>query len=305
MPVQLEMAKPADLAGEYLKGVQTAGQIRAEQQRLDAEAQQTAMKLQAASQESNARLQQQAKQLQEEHAIQQQRIAVSQSYNQQKAALRKQQLDQVAQVNAQKTASAARQFEARQRWEKEFSRIDADTSMTPDQKQAEKTRFTMRLAPLMGIPGTEAAAMLREMRPEKPTIPASVTDAGDFMQVTQPNGTVQLHPKPRAANPKADNVKVRLSADQVPTTMSRAQAEQTIRNLPEELQSDPVNRAAMPPPTPMSFDRPPEWMKPMVAAARGGQQFKTPDEVKAAYQAGKLTREQAKKVLVEQFGHAQ
>lgn len=238
MPVQLQMAQPADLAGEYLSGVKTGAAIRAEQNRLQQEQQQEAQKLQMASKQASARLQE----VKQEHDIQQQRIQVAASYNQQKSALRKQQLDQVAQVNDKKTKAAARQFEARQTFQREFSKIDADESLNDEQRNAAKTRVTMQLAPMMGTPGTEASAMLRDLRPPKPTVPASVEDKGDFMQVTQPNGMIQLHPKPHAG---ADNVKVTLEEGAPPVTMSKSQALQVIPNLPPQLQTNAVNRAVL------------------------------------------------------------
>src|SRR5208337_182554 len=95
---------------------------------------------------------------------------------------------------------AARAFAAKQQWQAGFNKIDTDPTLTDEQKDAAKTSLTMSLAPMMGTAGTEAAAMLRDMRPTKPTVPASVEDKGDFMQVTQPNGTVTLHAKPRAGS---------------------------------------------------------------------------------------------------------
>lgn len=269
------MARPADLAGAYLGGVQTAGNIRQAQMRLEQQAAET-----------QARLREEEKRVQEEHAIQQQRIQVAQAYNQQKAMLRKQQLDQVARVNAEKTATAARQFQAKQEWDKGLAAIDSNPDLTTEQKDAEKTRFIMRTAPGLGIPGTEAAAMIREMRPVKPTIPASVTDRGDFLQVTQPNGQVQLHPKPKAAKPGDPSVKVVLQEDMPPTAMPRSQAMQVIPGLPKELQTNSVNAAVM-----------------KSAAPTGDQsEYKSAADVKAAYSAGKISRAEAKKVLVEQFG---
>lgn len=226
------MAQPADLAGEFLKGVQTAGQLREAQNRLNQQAEETSQ-----------RLSQQAQQNQQEHDLEQQRIAVEQQYHQQEIGLRKQQLQQVEQVNAAKTANAARQFQARQQWEQGFSRIDADTTMTPEQKDAAKTSFIMKLAPMMGIAGTEASAMLRDMRPAKPTVPASVVDKGDFLQVTQPNGQSSIHFKPKAASEKDPNVKVRLPEGT--TTMSMSQAQRVIPSLDAELQKDPVNLSVM------------------------------------------------------------
>lgn len=235
------MAEPADLAGEFLKGVSTASQIRAEQNRLQQEQQQQAARLQQASQEESQRL----AQVKQEHDLQQQRIQVSAAYNQQKAALRKQQLDQVEAVNNQKTKAAARQFQARQMWQQEFGRIDADTTLTDEQKDAAKSRAAMRLAPVMGTPGNELAATLRDLRPPKPTVPASVQDKGEFWQVTEPTGAVQIHPKPRSGADKDPNVKVVLDDSGSLVSMPKSQAMQVIPSLPPELQTNAVNKAVI------------------------------------------------------------
>lgn len=278
------MAEPANLAEQWTRGVQTGAQIKEAQNRLQQQQQEQNAKLQMESMQ----MQERAKQVEEEHRVQQQRIAVAQSYNNQKAALRKQQLDQVAKVNAEKTMTAARQFEARQQWDKGFAEIDANEDLSPEEKDAEKTRFTMRLAPMMGIPGTEAAAMLREMRPPKPTVPASVTDRGDFLMVTQPNGQVQLHPKPKAAAERDPLVKVQLQEEAPPTSMSRSQAMQVIPSLPKELQTNAVNKAVT-----------------AAAAPAGMAKYRTAEEVRAAYKAGKISRAEAKKLLVDEFGHVE
>jgi hypothetical protein len=143
--------------------------------------------------------------------------------------------------------AAARQFSAKQQWEQGFDKIDADPSLTAEQKDAAKTRLTMRLAPSMGIPGTEAAAMLHEMRPPKATTPASVTDKGEYWQVTQPTGNVTIHAKGRGAAAHDPNVKVILSKgiDSVPTSMPRSQAIQVIKELPPEIRAHPVNMGVL------------------------------------------------------------
>lgn len=131
-----------------------------------------------------------------------------------------------------------------------FSKIDSDPTLSEDQKDAAKTKLTMSMAPMMGIAGTEAASMLRDLKPQKPNIPASVKDAGDFMQVTQPNGTVQLHAKPRAGS--EGNVTVQLPDPSQPgseatvyRTVPRNQAGALVANLPPNLQTNAVNRAAI------------------------------------------------------------
>lgn len=254
MAVQTEMAKPADLAGEFLSGVRTAGQIRAEQQRLQQEQQQEAQRLQMASQQASARLQQ----VQQEHDIQQQRIQVSAASNKQRADLEKQRLGQAAQVNAQKTQAAARQFQNRQKWDKGLGDIDqavASGKMTKEQGDAAKSQFIMRRAPGL-VPGTAVAPMLHEMLPPKPNIPAKIEDKGDFMQVTQPNGMVQLHPKPRAPTQHDPSVKVTLEEGSPPVTMSRSQALQVIPSLPPELQTNAVNKAVLTNKTPGAQGKP-------------------------------------------------
>ena len=239
------MAEPADLAGDFLQGVKTGAQIRSEQQRLQQEQQQEAQKLQMASQQQSARLAQVKQQAQQEHDLQQQRIQVSAAYQKQTLALRKRQLDQVAAVNAEKTQAAARQYQARQMWQSEFGKIDADKTLSDEQKDAAKRSTIMKLAPMMGIPGSEAASMTTALRPPKPIVPASVEDKGDFMQVTQPNGMVQLHPKPRAGAEHDPSVKVALDDSGSLVSMPKSQAMQVIPSLPENLQTNAVNKAVL------------------------------------------------------------
>lgn len=235
------MAEPADLAGIYLKGIQTRAQIQAENQRLAIQQQEIATR---AQQESQARAQQ-AQQFQQEHDVAQQRIQVEKAYQQQQIDLRKQELSEAEKMNEQKTQSAARQFEARQTWQQGFDKIDQDPTMTEEQKDKAKTSFTMRLAPMMGIPGTEASAMLKDLRPPKPTVPASVEDKGDFWQVTNPTGNITLHPKPKAAQEKDPTVKVILRKGEAPTSMAQSQAWATIPGLDADVRESPVNKAAM------------------------------------------------------------
>lgn len=245
MPVQLQMAQPADLAGDFLNGVKTGAQIRAEQNRLQQEQQQEAQKLQQASQQANARLQE----VKQEHDIQQQRIAVTAAYQKQTLALRKQQLDQVEQVNNQKTQAAARQFQNRQEWDKGLGEIDQAVEagkMTKEQGDAAKSRFIMRRAPGL-VPGTAVAPMLHEMLPPKPTVPASVDTQSnpDFAIVHQPNGTITMHPKHRDPAEKDPAVKVALDDSGSLVSMPKSQAMQVIPNLPPELQTNAVNKAVL------------------------------------------------------------
>lgn len=236
MPVQIEMAKPADLAGEWLAGVKTGQQIKEAKQQLEAQ-----------QAEVSARLQAQAQQNAQDRALEQQKLAVTQAYHRQQIDLRKEQLNQAEQVNAQKTQAAAKQFEAKQAWAKGNDQIDNNPNLTDEQKDAAKTKLIMSLAPQMGMAGTEASSMLRDLRPLKAQIPASVKDVGDFVQVTQPNGQIILHPKPKVTAEKTTdpNVKVNLPGQTAPITMSRSQAQAVIPTLPKELQDDPVNKSVM------------------------------------------------------------
>lgn len=238
------MAKPADLAGAYLTGVKTAAEIREAQNRLSQQQAESA----ARAQEMQQRLAAQAKQQEQENQVEQQRIAVTSAYHQQQVQLEKQKLAEAEKMNLEKTATAMRQHEAQQAWQTGFSAIEKDANLNAEQKDAAKTSLIMRLAPTMGIPGTEAASMIREMRPAKPTVPASVTDQGDFVKVTQPNGTVVLHRKPAAAGAAAKDTMVRVALDKdnpaVTTTMPKSQAVEMI-GLDPELRSNPVNVAIL------------------------------------------------------------
>ena len=231
MPIEVpSWLQPADVVGDFQRGLATGTQVAEAQARLSQQAQETSMRANVAAQEA-----------QREHDLAQQRIAVSQAYQQQQIDLRKQQLAEVKSVNDQKTANAARQYAARQQWQQMASQIDADTTLTPEQKDDAKSKAIMRLAPQMGTAGTEAAAMMRDLRPVKPTVPASIEDKGDFLQVTQPNGTVAIHNKPKVGG---GNVKVRIDPSTI-TEMSQPQALATISSLPPELQKDPVNAAVV------------------------------------------------------------
>ncbi|HTQ49256.1 MAG TPA: hypothetical protein VMJ12_01000 [Candidatus Acidoferrales bacterium] len=224
-----------DVAGDYARGLQIGASVREAKARLAQEQQEFAIRTQIQSQQN-----------QQQHNLEQQRIAVANAYRQEQIALRQQQLDEVKAVNDQKTANAARQFAARQEWQKGFAAIDADPTKTDAEKDAAKTSFTMRLAPMMGMPGTEAASMLRDMRPAKPVVPSSVEDEGDFLKITNPNtGGVTFHNKPKEASAGPDNVKVQLQLETPPVTMPRKQAMATIPNLPPELQTNAVNKAVM------------------------------------------------------------
>lgn len=289
--------QPTDSAQEYTKGLAIGAQVSEAKARLQAQAEET-----------SARLRQQSDQMEQQHAVEQQKIQVAQSYHQQQAELRKQRLGQIERVNAEKTQAAARAFEAKQAWQTGLNRIDNDTSLTDEQKDAQKTRLIMRLAPVMGIAGTEAATMLRETRPPKPTVPASVTDNGDFVKVTQPNGTVTLHPKPKGA---ASTVRVRVSdAPGGILTVPADKARDLIASLPKDMADDPVNKAvlSMTPRGPGS----PELHHTVPRGANTPQppsnqdvpvtKLDTQADVVAAYKAGKLTREQAAKMLKDEFG---
>jgi hypothetical protein len=225
--------QPADVAGDYQRGLQIGSQVAEAQARLSQQAQETSTRLTMA-----------AEQEQREAAVRQQQIQVTQAYHQEQAQLRQQQLAEIKAVNDQKTVNAARQFAARQQWQQLSSQIDNNPNLTDEQKDNAKSRAIMSLAPQMGTAGTEAAAMIRDLRPAKPTVPASVdTESNpDYAIVHQPNGTVSLHNKPKAAS--GGNVKVRLDPSTV-VEMSTPQALATIANLPTELQKDPVNKAVV------------------------------------------------------------
>jgi hypothetical protein len=284
--------KAPDAAGEYTKGLAIGAQVSEAKARLQAQAEET-----------SARLRQQSDQMEQQHAVEQQKIQVAQSYHQQQSELRKQRLGQIEAVNAEKTKAAARAFEAKQAWQTGLDHIDNDTSLTPEQKDAQKTRLIMRLAPVMGIAGTEAATMLRETRPPKPTVPASVTDNGDFVKVTQPNGTVSLHAKPKSG---ASTVKVKVSdAPGGILTVPQERARALIAGLPQDMADDPVNKAALSITPVGPYNRVPRGEKPSQPPSNQDvpvTKLDTQADVVAAYKAGKLTREQAAKMLKDEFG---
>lgn len=233
MPIEVPpWLRPANPAEDWARGAQIGAQVGEAQARLSQQAQETSMRAQVAQQEA-----------QRDNELAQQRIAVSTAYQQEQLQLRRQQLDQVKQVNDQKRQSAARSFAARQTWEKTAAAIDADPNLTQEQKDNAKSNAIIRLAPMMGTAGTEAAATIKALKAPKATVPASVdTESNpDFDIVHQPTGTISLHDKPK---PTREPVKVRLDASTV-VEMNKDQAQQTIANLPPEMQADPVNKAVM------------------------------------------------------------
>lgn len=282
MPITLpSWLQAPDVAGDYQRGLQIGVSVAEARSRLAAQEQENAMRAQVESQQQ-----------QQQHALEQQRIATTAAYQQNVIQLRKQQLDQVKAMNDLKTANAARQFAAKQQWQSGFDKIDADTTLNDEQKDAAKTRLTMSLAPMMGMAGTEAASMLRDMRPPKPTVPAQIEDKDDFLQITQPNGTISLHNKAKAGS--EGNVTIQLPDPSQPNseatvyrTVPKSEAGDIIASLPPNLQTNAVNRAATrgssPSPSPKS-------------------KYATVADVKSDYRAGHLTREQASKILTDQFG---
>lgn len=290
MAVQIEMARPADLAGDYLRGVETGAQIKEARQRLDVQ-----------QQETQARLQQAAAQQQQQHAVEQQRIAVTQAYHQQEAELKKRQLDEAAAMNAQKTAAAARAFQAKQDLQKAMDDIDSDAALSPEQKDAKKTTAIMRMGFMTGAPGSEISEMIKASRPPKAEVPATVTDKGDYLQIKQPNGTVTIHPKPNSG--KEPTIKVKVSDSpggilNVPASHARA----TIAGLPQDMADDPVNKAAISLAPAGPYDRTPKTSPSTAKSDTPVTKLDTPADVAAAYKAGKLTRAQAAKMLKDDFG---
>ena len=212
-----------DVAGDYQRGLAIGTQVASERARLAQQQQETALRLQVAQQQD-----------QQERAMQQQRLATDAAYQQQQIELRKQQLNQVKAVNDQKTATALRAFASQTTVSRPgFNKINTDPTLTDEQKDAAETSLAISLAPMMGMAGTEAAAMLRDMRPTKPTVPASVKPrAGSDLK--DPMVTV-VYPDPAIPNGK------------VYRNVHKSEALQTIPNFPQELQNNPVNKAAMAP----------------------------------------------------------
>lgn len=239
MPSLPSWLEAPDVAADYARGLQIGASVAESKARLAAQADETAMR---------ATVEQQ--QQQREAALQQQRIATTSAYQQQQIQLRQQQLTQVKAVNDAKTATAARAYAAKQQWQAGSSKILNDPTLTADQREQALAGLALSSGPAMGMTGAESTAFAHDIRPPKPTVPASVTDEGDFMQVTQPNGTVQLHAKPRAGS--EGNVTVQLPDPSSPgseatvyRTVPRNQAGALVANLPPNLQTNAVNRAAI------------------------------------------------------------
>ena len=239
MPTLPSWLQPADPAGEYTRGVQIGAQIAESRARMSQQAQEFQMRADA-----------QAKANQEEYDLQQQRIQVTKAYQQQQIALRKQQLDQVKAVNDAKTANAARQYAAQQQLQKRLQTIDADPSLAESQRNSARVRAIFDYGATTHLPGTEMTAMINASRPPKATVPASIDSSSnpDFTIVTQPNGTVSLHPK---SSQKDGNVKVQLKEGDPLTTMSRSQAFSLMHSAPPGsfMDTNDINRSAFPPPS--------------------------------------------------------
>lgn len=101
-PIPDWIRPPADIAGEYLRGVQLGSSIASEQQRLQQ---------QAAVQSTELAIKQQ--QAQQDHLLEQQRMEISKAYQQQEIGLKQQQLAQAQQLTNIKTQDAARKLQAR------------------------------------------------------------------------------------------------------------------------------------------------------------------------------------------------
>jgi hypothetical protein len=168
MPVNVQWAHPADLAGEYLQGVQTASQIKEAQQRL----------------------QQQAEERAQRRIVQQQRLEVENAYRKQETDLAAQRLQDLKDANDRRTTAAAAQLTAMKTWQNGLDAIDK-SDLTPEQKEAAKTTFIMRNAPSMKFPAEETSAMLKAVRSSRPNIPASAipTIAGSVIAPVEQNVT--------------------------------------------------------------------------------------------------------------------
>ena len=242
MPITIPpWLKPADVAGDYQRGLQIGVSVANERSRLAQEQEDTAMRLQVSQQEN-----------QREHALQQQRMATDAAYHQQQIELRKQQLDQVKAMNDQKTANAARLFTARQQFSVMNQKIDSDPNMTEDQRNDARRRAIFDYGTTAGLPGTEMSAMVKASQKDKPTVPASfdTTTLPGQTIITQSNGTKVIHNNPRATS--EGDVLMQLpdpsSPDSLATvyhTVPRGQAPSIQAGLPPNLQTNAINRAAL------------------------------------------------------------
>jgi hypothetical protein len=239
MPITIPpWLKAPDVAEDWARGAQIGASIAESKARLAAQADENAMRAQA-----------EAKNQQQDHALRQQQIATTAAYRQQQIQLANQRLDETKAMNDQKTAAAARAFTSRQMLASDISAIQGRQDLDDRQKDQAITSAILRRGTETGIPGNELSSMFRAATPPKPTVPATVEDKGDFMQVTQPNGDIQLHAKPRAGS--EGSVTVQLPDPSSPgseatvyRTVPKSQAPDLIANLPPNLQTNAVNRAA-------------------------------------------------------------
>jgi hypothetical protein len=70
-------------------------------------------------------------------------------------------------------------------------------------------------------------------------------DQGDFIKVTQPNGQISIHQKPKPTAAHDPSVKVVIDHQGTMTTMPKSQALRAIRELSPEIRSHPVNMALL------------------------------------------------------------
>jgi multidrug efflux pump subunit AcrA (membrane-fusion protein) len=246
MAVQIQMAEPADLAGIYLKGVQTRAQIQEANARLAAQQQEATMR---AQQESQARAQQ-AQQYQQEHNLAQQRIQVEHAYQSQEIDLRKQELAQAAQMNEQKTQAAAKQFAARQEVQKGIAAIQANTTLSEEQKASQIQDVLMKGIVTGDVPSESGAAALSNLRRDKATIPTNVPEGKSIRSYNPSTGAVSYETDKAPKDPKDPMVTVVYPDPAIPDgkvyrNVHKSEALQTIPNFPQELQNNSVNKAAM------------------------------------------------------------
>ena len=248
MAVQIQMAEPADLAGIYLKGVQTRAQIQEANARLAAQQQEATMR---AQQESQARAQQ-AQQFQQEHDLAQQRIQVEHAYQSQQIDLEKQKLAETSQMNEQKTQAAAKQFAARQEVQKSIAAIQANTTLSEEQKASQIQDVLMKGIVTGDVPSESGAAALSNLRRDKATIPTNVPEGKSIRSYNPSTGAVSYETDKAPKDPKDPMVTVVYPDPAIPDgkvyrNVHKSEALQTIPNFPQELQNNPVNKTAMAP----------------------------------------------------------
>ena len=227
-----------DVAGDYQRGLAIGTQVASERARLAQQQQETALRLQVAQQQD-----------QQERAMQQQRLATEAAYQQQQIELRKQQLNQVKAVNDQKTQAAAKQFAARQEVQKSIAAIQANKTLSEEQKASQIQDVLIKGIVTGYVPSESGAAALSNLRRDKATIPTNVPEGKSIRSYNPSTGAVSYETDKAPNDPMVTVVypDPAIPDGKVYRNVHKSEALQTIPNFPQELQNNPVNKTAMAP----------------------------------------------------------